>query len=735
MNSMEILCENIRERQGYLMDLKGEKPDKRNTAWHLYDKDPEEMISFTYGHILSKIEILAELTTILSSVGGSINRRYKLKLNEVDSIHLGWFVFLAYVDTGIVDINRKRKKKKNGKLSKHSSYHVQVKDAAALNSVLEQIDTNDTEMFPSPVAPADWEVGKFYHESGYPLIKKNPHEDAVKACKLGGTEYLVETLNKLNKTAWRINPFIFDTFKKCTFLGSDKTPFKFKKEVDPVKRASLEIEARAIEKLAERNKDNAFYHLYNVDFRGRIYPNTAFLHEQSSDNAKGLLLLDNPVPLGEDGFYWLSVHTANMWGNDKVSLDDRAQWVQDNFFDICSYVGDPMKNTGWVDADKPFCFLACCFELNSLAEWGVHKDPADFPSCLPIYIDGSNNGVQHLVAMSKDEAVAPLVNLKPQELPGDVYMFIADKVIEQVKTDAEKLLSVEGTVEAFKELYDDFVALEQSVNRHSVNPKSELFSQAIKRRSEFGNAKRDLLKKFAPLYWYNIKEKKIWRKTVKRPVMTLGYGAVKYGMVEQVHDDTRDISTYLRDKHKSWSAYLGDMVYETCYRELKGPAQMLRMFEALGEQENEKDKPIAFRQIITGLPFVHAYRKGENRTVKLSHNGVRMELEFTLWQNATLNKDKQTQSAPPNIVHSIDAVHLSMFIHDTDYPVTVVHDSFGCHAGNMNKAFYDVRKHFVELYDSNPLEHIFEQMGALPLIPKKGNLNVADIIASDFAFA
>jgi DNA-directed RNA polymerase len=732
---MEILCENIRERQKYLMDLKGEKPDKRNTAWHLYDKDPEEMISFTYGHILSKIEIMAELTTILSSVGASINRKFRLKLNEVDSVHLGWFVFLAYVDTGIVDINRKRKKKKNGKLSKHSSYHVQVKDAAALNSVLEQIDTHDTEMFPSPVAPADWVVGSFHHESGYPLIKKNPHEDAIKACKLGGTEYLVETLNKLNKTAWRINPFIFDTFKKCTFLGSDKTPFKFKKEVDPVKRASLEIEARAIEKLAERNKDNAFYHLYNVDFRGRIYPNTAFLHEQSSDNAKGLLLLEEPVPLGENGFYWLSVHTANMWGNDKVSLDDRAQWVQDNIDDILSYADDPMTNDDWMDADKPFCFLACCAEIDKLVMWSTVRPAEDFPSCLPIYIDGSNNGVQHLVAMSKDEKVAPLVNLKPQELPGDVYMFIANKVIEQVERDAKELLKVEGTEEAFKELYDDFVALEQNVNKHSVNPKSELFSQAIKRRSEFGNAKRDLLKKFAPLYWFNIKEKKVWRKTVKRPVMTLGYGAVKYGMVEQVHDDTRDINTYLRDKHKSWSAYLGDMVYETCYRELKGPAQMLRMFEALGEQENEKDKPIAFRQITTGLPFVHAYRKGETKTVKLSHNGVRMELEFILWQNATLNKDKQTQSAPPNIVHSIDAVHLSMFIHDTDYPVTVVHDSFGCHAGNMNKAFYDVRRHFVELYDKDPLGHIFNQMDALSLIPNKGSLEVSEIIQSDFAFA
>jgi len=739
MNTLENLINNMKERQKFLLDIKGEKPDKRNKAWHLHDADARELLLHTYGHVLSKIEILSELTNMLSSVGNSVNRKLKLRLNEVDAIHLGWFVFISYLDTGILSIRRKRSKKKNGKLKKHSSYHIQVEDIKALNSVLEEVETEErVELFPSPLKPAPWVVSEFIHETGYPLIKKSPHEDAVKACKEGGTEYLVETLNKLGKVGWRINPFMFDVFKKCKYLVGSKTPFKFQKEVDPKKKASLIIEANAIEALAERNKDNAFYHLYNVDFRGRIYPNTAFLHEQSSDNAKGLLLLDEPVALGEEGLYWLMVHTANMFGNDKVSLDDRAKFVQDNWQTYMDYIVDPMENDGWMDADKPLCFLACCYELYMLQDFieeGLGT-AEDFPSCLPIYIDGSNNGVQHLVAMSKDLEVAPLVNLTPQELPGDVYMFIADKVIENLAKDYKNIVEKDKDAEEnFNTIYNEFVRLEQSVNHYSINSKSDLFSEAMKRRSEFGNLNRHLLTKYAPLYWYKIKDRKIWRKTVKRPVMTLGYGAVQYGMVDMVHDDTRSLNLYLRDKHKAWSAYLGQMIYKTCYAELKGPAAMLRMFESLGAQENDKDKPINFRQIVTGLPFVHAYRKGVTKTVKLSYNNTRMELDFTLWAEATLDKDKQKQSAPPNIVHSVDAVHLSMYVHDTDYPVTVVHDSFGCHAGNMDKAFVDVRNKFVELYDKNPLEYIFNQMDALQLIPEKGNLDVSNIIESDFAFA
>jgi DNA-directed RNA polymerase len=76
-----------------------------------------------------------------------------------------------------------------------------------------------------------------------------------------------------------------------------------------------------------------------------------------------------------------------------------------------------------------------------------------------------------------------------------------------------------------------------------------------------------------------------------------------------------------------------------------------------------------------------------------------------------------------------------MCIHDADYPVTVVHDSFGSHAGNMEKMFYHVREKFIELYESMPLESVLEQLKSSDLIPKKGSLNVRDVYKSDFAFA
>ena len=734
MTTLEMLIENIQERQKFLLSKSGQ-PDSRNFASCLHDADAEFLIKCTYGHLITKLESMSELSNLVSSMGNCVNRKLKLKKTELEAAHLGWFVFIAYLDINLLKLIKKRGKGKGGKLKKHSSYHVEVTNIHAINSILDTItDMDDVELFPSRVKPDPWVTGKFHHSTGFPLIKRSPHEDAVKAVKEGGMDYLLDTLNKLGSTGWRINGAVLDAFVQCKYLTGDRTPFKFMKEVDPKKRASLEIEAEAIQRLAERNRDNAFYHLYNVDFRGRIYPNTAYLHEQSSDNAKGLLLLDEAVPLGEEGYYWLCVHTANVWGNDKVSLDDRVQWVQDNMDTILGYDDNPLHNDQWMDADKPFCFLACCVELAMINAW-IHADQAveDFPSCLPLYIDGSNNGVQHLTAMSKDSTVAPLVNLVPQDLPGDVYMYIADYCIRNVSKDSQRFNEEE--VLEWQKYWKDIVKLKADVAKFSSNPKSEVFAQAKSALGKYNNSVYDQKKNYGPLFWDAISDRKIWRKTVKRPVMVLGYGGTAFGMGEMVDDDTYDINPYLRDKEKAWSAYLGRLIYRTCMEELTGPARMLEMFRQLAEGENRKGKPISYRQVCTGLPFVHAYRKPQVRRVKLKYQGKRLELDFTVWQEATLNETKQVNSAPPNLVHSVDAVHVAMYVNETDYTTTVVHDSFGCHAGNMSKAFVDVRQKFVELYDKNPLEHIFEQMDALHLIPEKGNLDIRDVLGSDFAFA
>jgi DNA-directed RNA polymerase len=68
------------------------------------------------------------------------------------------------------------------------------------------------------------------------------------------------------------------------------------------------------------------------------------------------------------------------------------------------------------------------------------------------------------------------------------------------------------------------------------------------------------------------------------------------------------------------------------------------------------------------------------------------------------------------------------------YPISVVHDSFGCHAGNMGDLFMLVREQFVKFYAHDPLLSILTENDAADLLPDRGSLDVNQILFSDYAF-
>ena len=78
--------------------------------------------------------------------------------------------------------------------------------------------------------------------------------------------------------------------------------------------------------LADKHKDEEhLYYPLQLDFRSRVYCVPAFLNYQSVGGAKALLEFANGKAITKEnkGDFWLAVHGANMWGEDKCSLADR----------------------------------------------------------------------------------------------------------------------------------------------------------------------------------------------------------------------------------------------------------------------------------------------------------------------------------------------------------------------------------------------------------------------------
>lgn len=89
----------------------------------------------------------------------------------------------------------------------------------------------------------------------------------------------------------------------------------------------------------------------------------------------------------------------------------------------------------WLSADKPWQFLAACFELEQALKL---EDPTQYESCLPLHQDGSCNGLQHYAALGGDVEGATAVNLVPADKPDDIYSQVSRRVQVLVDQGCEK---------------------------------------------------------------------------------------------------------------------------------------------------------------------------------------------------------------------------------------------------------------------------------------------------------
>jgi hypothetical protein len=83
---------------------------------------------------------------------------------------------------------------------------------------------------------------------------------------------------------------------------------------------------------------------YACDRRGRAYAEH-HLNYAREDHVRALFEFDRGEPLGDDGMFWLEVHTANCHGEtEKKPWDDRGRWVREHADMIERIAGDPQNN-------------------------------------------------------------------------------------------------------------------------------------------------------------------------------------------------------------------------------------------------------------------------------------------------------------------------------------------------------------------------------------------------------
>lgn len=639
---------------------------------------------------------------------------------------------------------------------------------------------------PMVVPPVRWTAGRVvgggYYSNHLPPLKlvKTRHKGVLERMKEAKMPAVIKALNAVQETAWRIRKPILEIVEHCyrnnIELGSlpdlrqKEVPPQPNKETDPeahklwrsdakhVYEHNLKMASKAAGIAQNLNtarkyaEFDAIYMPYQLDFRGRVYCVTQ-LSPQGEDYVKGLLEFAEGKPLGDErGVYWLFVHVANLFGVDKVSFDERVQWVKDHMKELLACAEDPYAYTFWEDADKPFQALAACYELQ-----GYEQEGYDHICRMPVALDGSCSGLQNLGMALSCEVTGKSVNLIPMDKPADIYQEVANKVNTMLAETCE-YEAIQNGVKTIEEVAREAVRKYYFENALKPSEKKWLnFWNKIQQPKKDRN--KDELGDAARKVYSQVRESYAWlqfgvnRKVCKRSVMTFPYGSKEFGFKEQIMEDTlRPARAEMSDKEwpfhedgHSAAGVLAKFLFIAVQQTVLKAAEAMDWMQQSARLVAKQGKPVSWETPL-GFPVIQDYRKLSLKAVETHLNGKRYQLSIPT-ESLDMDVMKSANSISPNVVHSLDASHLMLTVamgnQEGINSFALIHDSFGTHPSETDKFFRVIREAFLTLYTAtdvfSDLKAQFEQQippsESLPSLPQKGSLNRELILESLYAFA
>lgn len=528
-------------------------------------------------------------------------------------------------------------------------------------------------------------------------IKSSPPNSILRLADIHGVvyDYDIQIENNLPKKLIHVDG--------TEFLG--KTDPKLQRLI------SKYFEYNQVIKKAEMIGDKTFYQEVSCDYRGRVYYAESFLEFQGSDLARSLFLFGDKKKVDERGMFWIKVHTAACYNKsfnineipeyfttdyksylleegldtislDKMTLEDRALWTDNNIEFIYSVAN---SNSILNEAEKPYSFLACCLEIKQYKEC-----EGGYMSGFPIPIDGSNNGWQHLAAISKDAQAGELVSLMPTPIQKDFYVAVAKELIT---------------------LMPDYFS---------------------KKNMPMKDIRKGIAKRGSMTRAYSAGKKRI-AKNMYDDCHIEGFTA-KYGITEQECDDL--------------SGNLIKAINTVC----SGPLKTTKYLQKIAEHELSSGRNQLSWHTPSGFPVIYkAFLQHERKhrgTIKgipgNSKGRIRHVIKVDVLHKETNEKVPCRRSfasgISPNVVHSYDAAHMANTICIFNSSFAAVHDSFSTHASEVDFLQEITKMTFVAQYD---IEYFFSILRDTLMLhkdtftfpePEEGSLDLKQVLDSKYFF-
>ena len=295
--------------------------------------------------------------------------------------------------------------------------------------------------------------------------------------------------------------------------------------------------------------------------------------------------------------------------------------------------------------------------------------------------------------MLRDPVGGAAVNLIPHEKPQDIYGKVAERVVERLKA-----LVAEGGEDAWRAA--EWV--------------------------RFG----------------------IDRKITKRPVMVLPYGGTQsscrdyviQAVTERIKGGQENPFGDELIKNASW---LGGQVWKSIGEVVVAATEAMEWLRKAARVATKAGVPLTWTTP-SGFVAQQAYWAVKERRVQTRLHGSLVTF-VTKEQTQRLDPHRQASGISPNFIHSMDAAALMLTVDEClNHGITsfaMIHDSYGTHACDTDVLGDCLRVVFVDIYSKDVLGALRDELdaaildGDLPPLPPKGDLDLNQVLLSDFFFS
>ncbi|WP_295447107.1 DNA-directed RNA polymerase [uncultured Thiodictyon sp.] len=579
----------------------------------------------------------------------------------------------------------------------------------------------------------------------------------------------VEAVNIQQAVPWRINRDLLHWARRLIAIGGGKAepdptakgdtdaPAELRAWVHeafyaPVKsgtRAKIErpgefldspLADRVVKALCPAEPDAApviFYLPWKADYRGRIYAETPWLTPQGGDLQRALFEFPRGRVLSPAGVCALRRHGANLVrrrrlledlkiaGREVVTLEERERWVVAHEAEILASAGSPLTEPFWRQVSgKPMQFLAFCLAYR---QWT--RDPAA-PVHLPVQIDGTCNGLQHIAALMGDAELARAVNVLPSAdgLPGDIYSELATAA--GAALGCLHLGRGDAVHRRGLELADAWLAASPLrrawVNRETAKKVVMTIPYGASRGAQAPHVLEAIADAFeqqwlkAPPAQSELDELLAWKeqdqaRRVFVATSTKGLFAASRRAAFRGTDELATLSAGTEWQQKrTFAAYVALAIVGHLHAVLAARYPSVNAFSGWLKKTA---KAAAGTKDCAGLPLLWQSPlgfpvcqdkfalKGTSATARLGSKVVRIDVQRLA---GTVDPLKQQDALLPNLIHSLDATHLAMTLLDAQArgltEIGSIHDCLLCHPNDAAALGQVVRRSFARLYQPGRLD-------------------------------